>query len=464
MKNIKLIYNITIPVLIIVLAVFVFSERNNESEPNSNVLNTILSSETINNQAPQSRNFIVRNPDFTVAAEKTINSVVHVKNTAKAKNSNSLWDLFYGNSDDRTTIGTGSGVIVSSDGYIITNNHVIENATQIEVTTNDNKSFDAELIGTDQNSDIAVLKINGESRFPYIRFADSDQTKIGEWVLAVGNPFNLTSTVTAGIISAKSRDLNDYDSKNQSFIQTDAAVNSGNSGGALVNINGDLIGINTAIQSTNAGFIGYSFAVPSNIARKIYEDILEFGDVQRGLLGVTGQSLNSQNSNELGIDITEGFYINDTDPNMGAHIAGIRKGDIIQQIDNVKINKFADLSGYLNSKRPGDKLNVKIFRNNKSINIGVQLKRSTYVQFYGMQLKDASESELDELNAENGVKVVINRNGTLFRMGIRSGYILTEINNTQISNTSELKSFERADIFQITFVDLNGEKEKLIFD
>lgn len=464
MKNIKLIYNITIPVLMIVLAVFVFSERNNESEPNSNVLNTILSSETINNQAPQSRNFIVRNPDFTVAAEKTINSVVHVKNTAKAKNSNSLWDLFYGNSDDRTTIGTGSGVIVSSDGYIITNNHVIENATQIEVTTNDNKSFDAELIGTDQNSDIAVLKINGESRFPYIRFADSDQTKIGEWVLAVGNPFNLTSTVTAGIISAKSRDLNDYDSKNQSFIQTDAAVNSGNSGGALVNINGDLIGINTAIQSTNAGFIGYSFAVPSNIARKIYEDILEFGDVQRGLLGVTGQSLNSQNSNELGIDITEGFYINDTDPNMGAHIAGIRKGDIIQQIDNVKINKFADLSGYLNSKRPGDKLNVKIFRNNKSINVGVQLKRSTYVQFYGMQLKDASESELDELNAENGVKVVINRNGTLFRMGIRSGYILTEINNTQISNTSELKSFERADIFQITFVDLNGEKEKLIFD
>ena len=464
MKNIKLIYNISLPVLIIVLAVFVFSERNNESEPNSNVINTILSSETINNQAPQSRNFIVRNPDFTVAAEKTINSVVHVKNTAKAKNSNSLWDLFYGNSDDRTTIGTGSGVIVSSDGYIITNNHVIENATQIEVTTNDNKSFDAELIGTDQNSDIAVLKINGESRFPYIRFADSDQTKIGEWVLAVGNPFNLTSTVTAGIISAKSRDLNDYDSKNQSFIQTDAAVNSGNSGGALVNINGDLIGINTAIQSTNAGFIGYSFAVPSNIARKIYEDILEFGDVQRGLLGVTGQSLNSQNSNELGIDITEGFYINDTDPNMGAHIAGIRKGDIIQQIDNVKINKFADLSGYLNSKRPGDKLNVKIFRNNKSLNVGVQLKRSTYVQFYGMQLKDASESELDELNAENGIKVVINRNETLFRMGIRSGYILTEINNTQISNTSELKSFERADIFQITFVDLNGEKEKLIFD
>jgi len=464
MKNVKLIYNISLPLLLIGLAFFVLNDRKNNFEPKTNVINTILSSEKINNQPTQNRTVIVRNPDFTIAAEKTINSVVHVKNTAKAKNSNSLWDLFYGNSNDQTTIGTGSGVIVSSDGYIITNNHVIENATQIEVTTNDNKSFEAELIGTDKNSDIAVLKITGESRFPYIRFADSDQTKIGEWVLAVGNPFNLTSTVTAGIISAKSRDLNDYDSKNQSFIQTDAAVNSGNSGGALVNINGDLIGINTAIQSTNAGFIGYSFAVPSNIARKIYEDILEFGDVQKGLLGVTGQSLNSQNSNELGIEITEGFYINDTDPNMGAHIAGIRKGDIIQQIDNVKINKFADLSGYLNSKRPGDKLNVKIFRNNKSLNVGVQLKRSTYVQFYGMQLKDASESELDELNAENGVKVVINRNGTLFRMGIRSGYILSEINNTKISNTIDLKLFERENIFQITFVDLDGEKEKLVFD
>ena len=464
MKNLRLLYNIIFPILFIGLIIFIFIDKKNEKEVESSILKTVLNSDIVSNQEPQSRNFIVRNPDFTVAAEKTINSVVHVKNTAKTKNSNSIIDFFYGNSNDRTTVGTGSGVIVSSDGYIITNNHVIENATEIEITTNDNKSYDAELIGTDKNSDIAVLKINGESRFPYIRFADSDQTKIGEWVLAVGNPFNLTSTVTAGIISAKSRDLNDYDSKNQSFIQTDAAVNSGNSGGALVNINGDLIGINTAIQSTNAGFIGYSFAVPSNIARKIYEDILEFGDVQKGLLGVTGQSLNAQNSNELGIDITEGFYINDTDPNMGAHLAGIRKGDIIQQIDNVRINKFADLSGYLNSKRPGDKLNVKIFRENKSLNVAVKLKRSTYVQFYGMQLKDASESELAELNAENGVKVVINRNGTLFRMGIRQGYLLSEINNNKISSTNDLKSFEGENIFQITFIDLNGEKEKLVFD
>ena len=464
MRNLSLLNKIIIPIFLVILLLVIYDKNEETIKNDSTVLNTVLSSENISNQIQQNRNFVVRNPDFTVAAEKTINTVVHVKNTAKSKGSNSFWDLFYGNSDDRTTVGTGSGVIVSSDGYIITNNHVIENASDIEITTNDNKSFNAELIGADKNSDIAVLKIDGPSKFPYTRFANSDETKIGEWVLAVGNPFNLTSTVTAGIISAKSRDLNDYDSKNQSFIQTDAAVNSGNSGGALVNINGDLIGINTAIQSTNAGFIGYSFAVPSNIARKIYEDILEFGDVQRGLLGVTGQSLNSQNADELGINETEGFYINDADPNMGAYIAGIRKGDIIQKIDNVKINRFSDLSGYLNSKRPGDKLNVRIYRNNKSMDIGVMLKRSTYVQFYGMQLKDASEQELNDSKSDNGVVVVINRNGTLFRMGIRSGYILTEINNVKIENTKDLKAFEREDIFQFTFVDLNGEKEKLVFD
>ena len=464
MKKIKLLYNIFLPITIIVLIIFVYTNKEKNNDIESNIINTVFSAENINKQQIQNRNVTIQNPDFTIAAEKTINTVVHVKNTATGKNSNGLWDLFYGGSEERTRVGTGSGVIVSSDGYIITNNHVIENASEIEITTNDNKSFNAELIGVDENSDIAVLKINGPKKFPYTRFADSDQTKIGEWVLAVGNPFNLTSTVTAGIISAKSRDLNDYDSKNQSFIQTDAAVNSGNSGGALVNINGDLIGINTAIQSTNAGFIGYSFAVPSNIARKIYEDILEYGDVQKGLLGVTGQSLNSQNAEQLEINITEGFYINDTDPSMGAHIAGIRKGDIIQKIDNVKINKFADLSGYLNSKRPGDNLNVRIFRNNKFLDVNVKLERSTYVQFYGMQLKDAGISELEELGQENGVVVVINRNGTLFRMGIRSGYILSEINNFKISNTKELKEFEKENIFQLTFVDLNGEKEKLVFD
>ena len=461
MKRLKNIFGI---IVLVVLINMIFKSLNdNKSFSNEKGFNTLNVSTNIKKNEPNPKLRFFQNPDFTIAAEKTINSVVHVKNTALSKGSNSIWDLFYGNSQNRRTVGTGSGVIVSNDGYIITNYHVIENASEIEITTNNNKTFIAEIIGTDENSDIAVLKISGNS-FPYIRFADSDQTKIGEWVLAVGNPFNLTSTVTAGIISAKSRDLNDYDSKNQSFIQTDAAVNSGNSGGALVNINGDLIGINTAIQSNNAGFIGYSFAVPSNIARKIYEDILEFGDVQKGLLGVTGQSLDTELSNDLNLDITEGFYVNSTDESMGAHIAGIKEGDIITKIDNVDIKKFSDLTGYLNSKRPGDILEVIIKRDKIFKNLKVNLKRSTYVQFYGMQLKDASNIKLEEKNIENGVVVVVNRNGTLYRMGVRAGYILSEINEQEIFSTSELSVFENENIYQITFIDLNGEKERLIFD
>ena len=462
MKRLKNIFGI---IFLVVLINIIFKSINDEkSFASNNTINTINYSKDIEKIDPNPQLRFFQNPDFTIAAEKTINSVVHVKNTALSKGNNSIWDLFYGNGQNRRTVGTGSGVIVSSDGYIITNFHVIENASEIEITTNDNKTFVAEIIGSDENSDIAVLKISGNNSFPYIRFADSDQTKIGEWVLAVGNPFNLTSTVTAGIISAKSRDLNDYDSKNQSFIQTDAAVNSGNSGGALVNINGDLIGINTAIQSNNAGFIGYSFAVPSNIARKIYEDILEFGDVQRGLLGVTGQSLNAELSNELELSITEGFYVNSTDESMGAHLAGIKQGDVIIKINDVDIRKFSDLTGYLNSKRPGDILDVVINRKSITKKLKVNLKRSTYVQFYGMQLKDATKKILDEKSTKNGVVVVVNRNGTLYRMGVRAGYILTEINETPINSTSELSSFENENIYQITFIDLNGERERLIFD
>ena len=242
--------------------------------------------------------------DFTIAAEKTVNGVVHVKNTSIQKNDIPWWYRnFYGDDEDEMNkrIGTGSGVIISPDGLIITNYHVIEDATEIEITSNKNKTYKAEIIGSDPNTDLAVLKINPDENLPFIPFGDSDNSRIGEWVLAVGNPFNLNSTVTAGIISAKSRDLNDRDSKNQSFIQTDAAVNMGNSGGALVNTSGELIGINTAISSITGGFVGYSFAVPSNIVRKVFEDLIEFGNVQKGLLGVSGNALNT--------DIAEKFEI-----------------------------------------------------------------------------------------------------------------------------------------------------------
>ena len=316
-------------------------------------------------------------PDLTFAANKSIDAVVHVKNTSIVKDSDS-WALqfFYGD-DSRKKVGTGSGVIISPDGYIITNFHVIENSTEVIVTTNDNREYEAEIIGFDEVNDIAVLKIDTDSNLDYIFFGDSDSTLIGEWVLAVGNPYNLNSTVTAGIISSKSRDLNEFDQKNQSFIQTDAAVNFGNSGGALVNIQGELIGINTLIQSMTGGYVGYSFAVPSNTVRKIFEDILEYGDVQKGLLGVRGVALRSSYSKQLKIDETEGFYIDVIEPGFGADNAGLQKGDIIKSVDDVKINRFSDLSGYLSSKRPGDEVVVKYIRDKQLITVSVTLKKDS---------------------------------------------------------------------------------------
>ena len=316
-------------------------------------------------------------PDLTFAAGKTIDAVVHVKNTSIVEESDS-WALqfFYGD-DSKKRVGTGSGVIISPDGYIITNYHVIENSSEVIVTTNNNKEYEAEIIGFDEVTDIAVLKIESDINLDYIFFGDSDSTLVGEWVLAVGNPYNLNSTVTAGIISSKSRDLNEYDQKNQSFIQTDAAVNFGNSGGALVNVQGELIGINTLIQSMTGGYVGYSFAVPSNTVRKIFEDIIEYGDVQKGLLGVRGVALKSSYSRQLNINETEGFYIDEIEDGFGADSAGLLKGDIIKSIDGFKINRFSDLSGYLSSKRPGDKVEVNFVRDGKIISAEVTLKKSS---------------------------------------------------------------------------------------
>ena len=342
-------------------------EENNSLAYNNDYFKSFVNTSGYNNNQSSS-NF--GSPDLTFAAKKSINAVVHVKNTSIVKENDS-WALqfFYGD-DSRKRVGTGSGVIISPDGYIITNHHVIDNSSEVIVTTNDNKEYEAVIVGSDEVTDVAVLKINSNEKFEYLLFGDSESSKIGQWVLAVGNPYNLNSTVTAGIISSKSRDLNEYDQINQSFIQTDAAVNIGNSGGALVNINGELIGINTAIQSMTGGFVGYSFAIPSNIVRKIFEDILEYGDVQKGLLGVRGVALKSSYSKQLNLTDTEGFYIDIIEPGFGADLAELKKGDIIKEIDGIKINKFSDLSGYLSTKRPGDKVNVTYSREN-------QLKRTT---------------------------------------------------------------------------------------
>ncbi|NQY05650.1 MAG: trypsin-like peptidase domain-containing protein [Flavobacteriaceae bacterium] len=410
--------------------------------------------------------------DFTAAAEKTVNAVVHVMNTTNYKQPTSIYDLFYGNGSGQPRIGSGSGVIISPDGHIITNHHVIEDAAEISITLNNNKIYKAELVGSDKKTDIALLKVEAEEDLPYIAFANSDNTKIGEWVLAVGNPYNLTSTVTAGIISAKARDLNG-DSEIQSFLQTDAAVNPGNSGGALVNTNGELVGINTAISSKTGSYVGYSFAVPSNIARKIVEDIMEFGDVQEGILGISGDALNAMNADQLEIDETQGFYVAGVEENSGASRAGIKPGDIIKKLDQVEISNFSDLKGYLKAKRPNDVVKVSVLRNGQYKLIPVTLSKSVIrkAQFLGMELQNLDGTDKKRLNLDEGVKVISNTNRTLYRnLGIRKGYVIKSLNGQQIENISDIINFKEKygenaleNISKLTLVNNKGEEERYIF-
>ena len=403
------------------------------------------------------------NADFTAAAEKTLHAVVHVKNTTISQGYTSYEDLFFGRSRGRTQVGTGSGVIISSDGYIVTNNHVIQGAQSIEVTTNNNKTYNAELIGSDPTTDIALLKIQTNESLNYTTFGDSNTTKIGEWVLAVGNPFNLTSTVTAGIISAKSRDLSGRNT--QSFIQTDAAVNPGNSGGALVNIYGDLIGINTAISSQTGSYIGYSFAVPSNIARKVVEDIMEYGNVQNGILGVIGTELNSKNSEELGIEQTEGFYVNDVQENSGAEISGIQKGDIIKSIDDIKISKFSDLKGFLNTKSPNDVVEVKMMRKSKIKIVKVKLEKLTTIDIPIIgTLAELKAEELKKYGHDYGLKLI--ELSQYYKEewisdGVDKGSLITAINDVKLNTIADVKKAlnkSSDQIKRITIIKNNGEK------
>ncbi|UGU16273.1 trypsin-like peptidase domain-containing protein [Sinomicrobium kalidii] len=403
--------------------------------------------------------------DFTEAAEKTVHAVVHVTNRITSKGPMSMRDLFFGNTRERTQVGTGSGVIISPDGYIVTNNHVIDGATELSVTLNNNKTYTAELIGSDPATDIALIKVDAGEELPYLAFGDSDGAKVGEWVLAVGNPFNLTSTVTAGIISAKSRDLSS--SNNQSFIQTDAAVNPGNSGGALVNARGDLIGINTAITSRTGTYIGYAFAVPSNIAKKVVEDLLEYGNVQKGLLGVSIVPKNSRYASENGLNDVDGVYIGGVEEGSGAEKAGITEGDIIKNVDHIKIRKFADLTGYLNSKRPGDVVKVTVDRDGKTRTFPVTLSKiSTYVlNELGMQVKDISEKDKKKYNISGGVKIT--RTAPYLNNANLEGRILVEINGRKISNVqeaqqiaSEINPNERN---VMLILNENGEAERYLF-
>lgn len=419
--------------------------------------NVALGAETIN--------------DFTNAADKAIHSVVHVKNVSVRNVSNPIMEFIYGSRggiQQQEQIGTGSGVIISEDGYIATNNHVIQNAKELEITLNNNKTYKAKLIGTDSKMDIALLKIETDDKLPYMVFGDSDAINVGEWVLAIGNPYNLTSTVTAGIVSAKARDLGNEGL--QSFIQTDAAVNPGNSGGALVNTRGELIGINTMISSPTGSYAGYSFAVPSNITRKIIEDLMQFGNVQRGVLGIQGQELNSAVADHIGVSKTQGFYVNGITKNSGAEKAGIQEGDIVIKVDSHHINSFSDLTSYLNTKRPNDVVNVTVLRKEEEKVISVTLTKKELLTFSanGFEFEDLSSNEKNELNINYGVKIksVTNEDYASYASDLKGSVILS-VDGKKVSSANNLVTYlenkNPASKSQFELLLKNGKLMRLIF-
>jgi S1-C subfamily serine protease len=335
------------------------------------------------------------------------------------------------------------------------------------VTLNDNKTYVAEVLGTASENDIALLKIDAEN-LDYLPFGDSNKVQIGEWVLAVGNPFNLTSTVTAGIVSAKARDLGSSDNQFQSFIQTDAAVNPGNSGGALVNTKGELIGINTAITSQTGSFIGYSFAIPSNNARKIVEDLLEFGNVRKAILGVRGTDLNSAIAKKLNIESSQGFYVGSVDPDSGAAEAGLNEGDIIKSIDNIKIRKFSDMTGYLNSKNPGETVSVTYLRKNKErqAEVTLDILKVYQIEEIGVEVAEISKADLQKYGADSGV--IINK--TLpdsFTKSDISGLLITKINEKEVNSIEDVKSIvnnkKPNEPMLVTFLSPSGKEKTYVF-
>lgn len=410
-------------------------------------------------------------PDFTKAAENSVHAVVHIKSTVQTQSSGRQrmidpFEFFFGDrggsgreyGTPRQSVGFGSGVIISNDGYIITNNHVIDKATEIEVTLNDNRKFTAKLIGTDPVTDIALLKIDGKD-YPYIPFGDSDKLKVGEWVLAVGNPFNLTSTVTAGIVSAKGRGGIGMSSGGQqsiqSFIQTDAAINRGNSGGALVNTNGELIGINTAIYSQTGDFAGYGFAVPISIAGKVVADLKEYGTVQRAVLGVMITDVSVMKEREpdkaKDIKVNEGVYVAEFADMSPAKQAGIEVGDIITAINNVNVKTVSALQDQVNRYRPGDKIKVEVMRGNRTRTFDVTLKNNSGstsvvkkedgIGIVGASFKELSAEKKKELGLRYGVEVTgVDNKGKFHAEGIRTGFIILELNNQPVSSADEVET------------------------
>ena len=395
-------------------------------------------------------------PDFTYAAENSVNGVVHVKvlKREEAPAQATILQHFFGygvpQQLPRESVNSGSGVIIAPDGYIVTNNHVVEGAAEILVTMNNNKSFNAVVVGTDPVTDIALLKVDAEN-LPVIPVGSSDALRLGEWVLAIGSPFNLKSTITAGIVSAKGRTLPDMSGefKIESFIQTDAAVNPGNSGGALVNTRGELVGINTAIASNTGSYTGYSFAVPTAIMQKVVEDIKEFGSVKRAMLGITMHEVTDKVAEQAGMKGEFfGVYVHDTERGGAAELSGIKPGDIIISIDSAVIHNPSDVQEKINSYRPGDTTVVSVFRKGEKLDYNVVLQGRDRVvmmgndgetlELFGATLQSAPQTLLKRLKLKHGVQIAKLERGKFKLTGIKPDFIITHINQIPVTTPQDV--------------------------
>lgn len=426
---------------------FYFLNDQNSTSPSTNKKTIIQAAPQIHLSKSVPSTLMVEIPSFETAASQSVNSVVHIKTIStghqnKQSLQDPLQDLFFGrqprNQQPKKIAGSGSGVIISDDGYIATNNHVIEGATKIEVTLNDKKTYTGTIVGTDPTTDLALIKIKAKN-LSAIYYGNSDAVNIGEWVLAVGNPFNLNSTVTAGIVSAKGRNINilKEDYAIESFIQTDAAVNPGNSGGALVNQQGELIGINTAIASNTGSYTGYSFAIPVNIVKKIMGDLVKHGTVQRALIGVQIRELNQTLAEEQEIKNLEGVYISKVFSGSSADDSNLKSGDIIRYIDGAKISSPSELQEKIGQYQPGDKVEVTYDRNHLIHTSILTLKNklgtinslAKEIYFFGAQLEQVSNKEKKLLKIKNGVKIENLKSGFFLNEGMKKGFIITKLNN-----------------------------------
>ncbi|MES2389004.1 MAG: trypsin-like peptidase domain-containing protein [Bacteroidota bacterium] len=442
--------------------------------------------------------------NFTVAARLVRPAVVHVKTFYKsesplAKRShgadpynedgqgneqnpefpdepNIPYDLY----GDFAPEASGSGVIISDDGYIATNHHVVKDAVKVEVVLDDKRSYKAVVIGSDPNTDLALLKID-EKQLPFVRFGNSDQLSIGEWVLAIGNPFDLTSTVTAGIVSAKARNINILRTRSnmqvESFIQTDAAVNPGNSGGALVNLKGELIGVNTAIASNNGSFTGYAFAIPVTIVKKVMDDLLKYGDVQRAILGVLVRDITAELAREKGISKLVGVYIDGVNPGSAAEDARLKPGDIVLKINGIEVNSSSELVELVARNRPGDKIKISFLRGSDLLTAEVRLKsrsgemqvaarqeiKTLKVKSIGAELQSVSRQDMEDLQIKQGVKVISLEDGKLAATGISEGFIITQIDKKPVKTPEQVKALLENLKGGVLIEGLNPDGKKLFF-